>query len=550
MTDCCLASTAAANAVRSFRLLGLLNNAPWVLMLAVATNISAGGVALVFISNQIPGLIVKVTAPYWFHLVSYKCRVVMASVTMGLACFLVGCGGLLRDEMTDDGDDGTKDADRNSWGLFLELLGVGFISFSCNLGEASLLALAGKFDSVVLPALSSLDSYQVISEEQTEDSTNNTSQQSESDTIFAEEYDLDGNDDETESEDHAGILMKEENTHQRACITAFSSGTGLAGMVGYGYKFLFSELFGLGLSSTVWSAMLFAFAYLHIYLKGLHSIEQNMQQRAEVGPSVASESSLLVNNEHRGSDNDPAQEHAHNTNREGSSSALEMVHTEIINPNAMQQLEIPSQADSTVGSCDLTASERFMLVCSLWPYTIPLFTVYAAEYMLQAGVWPAIGFPVTSATARAKFYQYSNFCYQAGVFLSRSSGNICTASIPILWLMPFLQVINLYFFWLNSIHHFWYNYFLLLPCFFAGLLGGGVYVQGYNRVNMDMPVELKEFAIASVGIADSLGILVADILSLFIQSCIYRLNNIEGAVVECPVNTTRTTGLGFALQQL
>jgi len=37
----------AASIVRSFWFLGLLNNAPWVLMLACATNIAAGGVALV-----------------------------------------------------------------------------------------------------------------------------------------------------------------------------------------------------------------------------------------------------------------------------------------------------------------------------------------------------------------------------------------------------------------------------------------------------------------------------------------------------------------------
>lgn len=35
------------NAIKSFWLLGVLNNSPWVLMLAVATNISSGGVALV-----------------------------------------------------------------------------------------------------------------------------------------------------------------------------------------------------------------------------------------------------------------------------------------------------------------------------------------------------------------------------------------------------------------------------------------------------------------------------------------------------------------------
>ena len=110
-------------------------------MLAVATNISSGGVALVFLSNQIPGLIVKITAPYWFHLISYKARMKMASVATGVAYFLVGCGGLVRDEMAKDGDETnpktTGKGDGQRWGLALELLGVSFISFSCNLGEVS-----------------------------------------------------------------------------------------------------------------------------------------------------------------------------------------------------------------------------------------------------------------------------------------------------------------------------------------------------------------------------------------------------------------------------
>eukprot|EP00579_Thalassiosira_antarctica_P001494 CAMPEP_0201872936 /NCGR_PEP_ID=MMETSP0902-20130614/5547_1 /ASSEMBLY_ACC=CAM_ASM_000551 /TAXON_ID=420261 /ORGANISM="Thalassiosira antarctica, Strain CCMP982" /LENGTH=532 /DNA_ID=CAMNT_0048399377 /DNA_START=25 /DNA_END=1626 /DNA_ORIENTATION=- len=531
MTDCCLASTAATKATRSFWLLGMLNNAPWVLMLAVATNISAGGVALVFLSNMIPGLIVKITAPYWFHLISYKVRMLMACVAMGLACFLVGCGGLFRDG-GDIHDQESNDADRQRRGLALELLGVSFVSFSCSLGEASLLALAGKFDSIILPRLYSPDSYRVISEEHTEDTANKISQQNDAENLF------------TNSEENVGKLMKQEDIQQRRSITAFSSGTGLAGIVGYGYKALFSELFGWGLSATVWSAMLFPLAYWFIYIKGLHSLELSMQQDAsaqsEIGSgesihsSVTSESSLLVKNENGGSDNSSIQDYRQSNNREGASPELEMVHTETIHANTMLRLETTSQTDTTDASRSLTAFERFQLVLSLWPYMTPLFTVYAAEYMIQAGVWSAIGFPVTSASARAQFYQYSNWTYQAGVFLSRSSGNLWTASIPILWLMPFLQVVNLYFFWMISIHHFWYNYGLLLPCFFAGLLGGGVYVQGFSRVNMDMPMDLREIAIASVGVADASGALVADILSLFIQSCIYKQNHLEGAVVDCP----------------
>ena len=170
-------------------------------------------------------------------------------------------------------------------------------------------------------------------------------------------------------------------------------------------------------------------------------------------------------------------------------------------PEQRQQV----QTNCSVTPHNLTSYERFKMVLSLWKYTIPLFTVYSAEYMLQAGVWPSIGFPVTSAIARAQFYQYSNWTvseclclylffscnitstvlqpqYQAGVFISRSSGNLCIASIQVLWLMPFLQVLNLYFFWVNSLRHFWYNYSLLVPCFCAGLLGGGVYVSSYSHL--------------------------------------------------------------------
>jgi hypothetical protein len=198
--------------------------------------------------------------------------------------------------------------------------------------------------------------------------------------------------------------MKQGVTHQRACITAFSSGTGLAGIVGFAYKALFS-IFGWGLSATVWSAMAFPLAYSLIYLKGLHDIDNSAQRlvQPEAGPSRVLESFLFVD-ECEIHDNSLTRRR-HGYGGEKSGSALEMSNTDITYPDTMQQL----QTDSSVPSHNITAFERFQLVLSLWPYTIPLFTVYAAEYMLQAGVWSAIGFPVTSATARAQFYHYSNW---------------------------------------------------------------------------------------------------------------------------------------------
>ena len=183
----------------------------------------------------------------------------------------------------------------------------------------------------------------------------------------------------------------------------------------------------------------------------------------------------------------------------------------------------------------LTARQRLKLSLTFWPYTIPLFTVYAAEYALQAGTWTAIGFPVDSVAARDQFYEYSNWVYQVGVFISRSSGTVYQATMRVLWLMPVLQCFNLALFSYIASSHVWYDYSLLILCFFVGLLGGGVYVNGYLRINTDLPKSIREFALSTVSVADTFGIIFADFVGLFIQSCLYQKNGIHGAVVQCPL---------------
>ena len=75
----------------------------------------------------------------------------------------------------------------------------------------------------------------------------------------------------------------------------------------------------------------------------------------------------------------------------------------------------------------------------------------------------------------------------------------------------------------------------MIVCFYVGLLGGGVYVNGYIRINAEVPKWKREFALSSASVADSLGIAVADIMGLFLQSCLYKANGIGGAIVSCPI---------------
>jgi hypothetical protein len=91
------------------------------------------------------------------------------------------------------------------------------------------------------------------------------------------------------------------------------------------------------------------------------------------------------------------------------------------------------EVDLSAAAARMTKKERFDNTLALWPWMIPLFVVYFAEYAMQSGVWASIGFPVENDNSRDKFYLYSNWCYQAGVFVSRSSGVVWKPDIKVLW---------------------------------------------------------------------------------------------------------------------
>ena len=175
-----------------------------------------------------------------------------------------------------------------------------------------------------------------------------------------------------------------------------------------------------------------------------------------------------------------------------------------------------------------------LAIAALWPYTVPLFTVYFAEYAMQSGAWAAIGFPVTNAQARKEFYKFANFSYQAGVFVSRSSGGFVSFTRTQLWIMPFVQVLLLIFFWTDAAFMYWYDWSLLLPCFVTGLLGGAVYVGAFTLINVDIPRgPLREFSLSAASVADSIGIVCSDVLGIAIQLQLYNMHGLSDGGEEC-----------------
>jgi len=355
--------------------------------------------------------------------------------------------------------------------------------------------------------------------------------------------------------------QQREHDHARTAkgqsLTAFSSGTGLAGPLGFLWKICLTEWLGFSVTfSLAAAAVLLSISYATICHKLARENETIHNENGVVftdgdgifisksGSSIEEEGQELVAYHHH----DQSTASNNETNREDAelsenknSFVTSRIENDINEDEVFEDDTLVSPAPPAIE--DLSFTERFDLVRTMcWPYMVPLFLVYAAEYACQAGAWTAIGFPVTSEAARSAFYEQSNWLYQIGVFLSRSSGTLFSVNMAGLWVMPMLQVVNLILFSTTAatgtapVHGFLYHRpILLTTSLFTGLLGGAVYVHGYKRIVADVPAAYTEFCLASTSMAEGLGVLAADIVGLFLQSCLYEKNGIEGALVRCPV---------------
>ena len=165
----------------------------------------------------------------------------------------------------------------------------------------------------------------------------------------------------------------------------------------------------------------------------------------------------------------------------------------------------------------------------VFPYMLPLTTVYFFEYLINQAVSPTILFPINETdiptdlySQSLLFHNYRDYyvtygtLYQIGVFISRSTAHIFR--IRHLYMLSFLQAINFIIViiqsWNYIVHKPWP---IMLLIIYEGLLGGSSYVNTFLNVLNDVPTEEKEFALGSVSIADSLGILLAALVGIKLE---------------------------------
>ena len=179
------------------------------------------------------------------------------------------------------------------------------------------------------------------------------------------------------------------------CITCFSSGTGLAGVFGFLWKCVWDDWLGFSLRQTLWMASILVMIYIMVYVKNLWDVDDILMKppREEILELVEEDGIMMDDN---------------------------VVEDDGLKVSSDSSSDDEQEESSVQRVEEMNSSERFRLVLSLYPYMVPLFLVYAAEYVLQSGAWSAIGFPVTSMRARDEFFEYSNWmvCCEVVDFVS------------------------------------------------------------------------------------------------------------------------------------
>ena len=306
-------------------------------------------------------------------------------------------------------------------------------------------------------------------------------------------------------------------------LTAWSSGTGVAGVAGSGWYLLLHTILGVPPALTLKLGAAWAAVYLAAYLfllpppaaayAAYHAVSDSADPHAEGGSAGLAETDQIAHGS--SSLNDFGGTHAEQRSSDAESPLLPPSHPlQIENGDAgaderqgaarsvsATQAVLPSEHGTHQGgrAQGLTLAERAQLLLPLWVFMLPLFLVYAAEYVIQTGINSALEFPSEGLPAK-KWYVIAGFLYQLGVFLSRSSGTVLR--LKYLWPLPAGQLVLLCVFLLFGFDA------VSAPAWLVGILTFGVGLFGGATCKYPA-APLAEITLITV--ADILCVLVADV---------------------------------------
>lgn len=159
----------------------------------------------------------------------------------------------------------------------------------------------------------------------------------------------------------------------------------------------------------------------------------------------------------------------------------------------------------------------------LLKYFMPLLVIHIAEYFINQGLVELIYYPNVTQLDQAAQYRWFQVAYQFGVMVSRSTLDLM--QIRNLWAMSLLQVAIAAMFLAHTSKLIYIPYFGLVVVIIIceGLLAGFSYTSTFYRMKEELPRSRHEFAMSSVTIADTLGIVVASLVAIPVHNVLCRL---------------------------
>ncbi|CAB3398040.1 unnamed protein product [Caenorhabditis bovis] len=158
---------------------------------------------------------------------------------------------------------------------------------------------------------------------------------------------------------------------------------------------------------------------------------------------------------------------------------------------------------------DLSISERLRLIVPMLHLMIPLALVYVGEYMINQGMTQMIVFDCSHSfdlSVRSQ-YRWYQVIYQAGVFISRSSIKFLELPIWLLYILPILQLSNMLFFFFDALYWFVPHIGIIFALILIeGLFGGSSYVNTFHKIHHKVAPDVREYCLTAASVGDSIGV--------------------------------------------
>lgn len=156
-------------------------------------------------------------------------------------------------------------------------------------------------------------------------------------------------------------------------------------------------------------------------------------------------------------------------------------------------------------------------------YMASLMLVYASEYLINQGMFEIMWYKNSPWTMEVQYRVYQ-VLYQVGVTISRSSASC--VHISKIHIFSILQFFNLILFACEARYAFIPSIWItLILIFYEGLLGGATYVNAFYSIYLETPHYRREYALGLASVSDSLGIVIAGVLATVIHNyiCQFRV---------------------------